>query len=212
MSCPVCGTSTTPGQTFCGACGTKLALMSASQQSSICPTCASPVKQGQQFCGVCGATITGESQQQQWNTQTQMQAQPQQQPAATQPMTGVAPDVAVVSPAPRSQEIASQANPLPTKKHGMLLVTVAMLQIIGWVVVVGGCIGAIMFAMSDIGTDVLSKLPITGGAGAIGMIIKFTIGLVVSSGYGFGLLAFAELCKLLMSIEGNTMHKEDNKK
>ncbi|HAV10861.1 MAG TPA: hypothetical protein DCX22_04540 [Dehalococcoidia bacterium] len=204
MHCPVCGSSITSGQTFCGDCGTKLSFITTSQQASVCPTCASPVKQGQQFCGVCGAILSGESQQLSAQMQPQPQPQPPQQTAAPQSTVGVISDATASPPLSKPQERASQAKPLQYNRRGMLLVATAILQIIGWVVIIGGCIGTVIFALSDIGTDVQSKLLIVDGAGIIAVIIKLITGLVISLGYGFGLLAFAEICKLLISVERNT--------
>jgi uncharacterized Zn finger protein (UPF0148 family) len=212
-NCPVCGTSLTPGQTFCGACGTKLALTASSQQSPVCPTCASPIKQGQQFCGVCGATLGLEAQQQ-WNAQTQPQAQTQAQQQLTmaQPGPGATPEGGATMPTIKPPEIKPKSKPIKRKNYALLLASITVLRIIGWITIICGFAMAALIALSDVGTDVLSKIAVIGSATVIVIIVKFLVVLLISVGYGFGLLAFAELCKVLLGIEDNIINRGDETK
>jgi len=213
MICPVCGNTTSQGQSFCGSCGTKLTLTPAAQQDSICPTCASPVKQGQQFCGICGATLNADSQQQ-WSpaphpaAQMQSSPQPQMQTQTTDASQGALkqPVEAAAVPPPlfQSRETASQDKHIQKRNHVVLPAVVTALRVIAWITIIGGFIVSVIFAFSDVGNDVFSSFIAGVAADVIGMTVKFGLGFVLSLVYGCGLLALAEICTLLTIIKNNT--------
>jgi hypothetical protein len=49
VACPKCGCQVTPGQRFCGACGSTLV--------SYCATCGGAIIAPSKFCGNCGARL-----------------------------------------------------------------------------------------------------------------------------------------------------------
>ena len=50
VACPKCGCQITPGQQFCGACGSSL--------ESYCATCGAAITAPSRFCGNCGARLS----------------------------------------------------------------------------------------------------------------------------------------------------------
>jgi hypothetical protein len=85
----------------------------------------------------------------------------------------------------------------------MLRAVATVYRIIGWVVMVGGSLFAIALAVMAFGaTGTLTDfLPLTGGLGTVAIAI---IGLIASILTGLFLVAFADVCNLLIDIEKNT--------
>ena len=50
VACPKCGCQITPGQQFCGSCGSSL--------KSYCAVCGSAIASPSRFCGNCGARLS----------------------------------------------------------------------------------------------------------------------------------------------------------
>jgi hypothetical protein len=107
---------------------------------------------------------------------------------------------------------ASAAGPTVVKavsprKYGALKAVATVYRIIGWVVMVGGSLFSIALAVIGVqGTGELSKF-IPWGAG-LGMVGIAVVGVVVSILFGLFLLAFSDLCYVLMNIESNTKSEE----
>jgi predicted nucleic acid-binding Zn ribbon protein len=187
VNCPSCGSPIAGGQKFCGVCGLNLASM-PQQKATACPTCGSPISPGQQFCGVCGTNIASVAQQ-----QPQM-AQPVQVGApSVSPATGVAPAINAAT------EKKGAKQP---RKRRILSTAAVIFQIIGWIVLVFGILISLAMAIfAGIGGTMMSTIPglgATGGIAAIGMAIG---GIIISLIYGFGFLAFAEICYAVIDIE-----------
>ena len=53
MKCPTCGFDSLPGMSFCGMCGTRLAIA--------CPACAFQNPPDYRFCGACGQSLDAEA-------------------------------------------------------------------------------------------------------------------------------------------------------
>jgi predicted nucleic acid-binding Zn ribbon protein len=193
VNCPSCGSPINQSQKFCGVCG--LNLESAVQQkAAACPTCGLPISPGQQFCGSCGTKLSSISQQ---PPQMAQPAIPKDTPAATPSTpttTGVAPIAAASAP--------PEANQTTTpRRHGILSTTAVIFQIFGWIILVFGVLASIAMAVfAGIGGTLMSAMPgmgTMGGTAAIGMAIG---GIIVSLLYGFGFLAFAEICYAVRDI------------
>jgi hypothetical protein len=105
------------------------------------------------------------------------------------------------SVSPTAREVA------PSRKYGTLRAVATIYKIIGWVVMVGGTIFSI--ALAVIGTQGAGEfsdlIPWGAGLGIVGIAI---VGVVVSILGGLFLVAFADLCYVLMDIERNTWAKE----
>ncbi len=180
INCPSCGSPLAPNQKFCGVCGLNLAGV-VQQKANTCPTCNSPIAPGQQFCGVCGAKMP------------MMSQQPPVQAGAA-PTTVAAPTVAG----------ASAAKPVVARprKHGILSTAAVIFQIFGWIVLVFGILVSIGVAVwAGMGGAFQSLMPgmeTVGGVAAIGMAIG---GIIASLLYGYGFLAFAEICYAIIEIQ-----------
>lgn len=133
---------------------------------------------GQRFCTSCGARL--------------QIVGAQEQAWGVQPMPG----------APTTIKEAA-----PGRKYTALRAVATVYKIIGWVVMVGGTFFSIALAVIGAqGTKALSGL--IPWASEIGMVGLAIIGVTSSVLYGLFLLAFADLCYVLMDIEQNTRPKE----
>ncbi|MBM3118848.1 MAG: zinc ribbon domain-containing protein [Chloroflexi bacterium] len=141
-------------------------------------------------CPNCGARSAG----QQFCTScgARMPAEVQQQAWGAQPAPG----------APTATREA-----VPGQKYAALRAVATIYKIIGWVVMVGGSLFSIALAViAAQGTEGFSEfIPWASGVGMVGIAI---VGVIVSVLYGLFLLAFADLCYVLMDIERNTRAKE----
>jgi hypothetical protein len=116
-----------------------------------------------------------------------------QQPVAeTQPITSAQPAV---------KEAAA------TGKYGVLRAVATIYRIIGWVVMIGGSLFSIALAvLAFSGSGTLSDIvPLSAGMGTVGIAI---VGLIASILSGLFLVAFADVCYVLIDIERNTRSKE----
>jgi hypothetical protein len=133
---------------------------------------------GDQFCTVCG---------------TRLPIATKQEVLEPEPTTAVA--------EPKAREA------VPARKYGALRVTAMVYRIIGWVIMVGGALFSIALAVISVqGAGEFSKfIPWSVGMGTAGIAV---VGIVISILFGLFLIAFADLCYLLIDIESNTRFKE----
>jgi hypothetical protein len=108
-------------------------------------------------------------------------------------------------PAPSAKPVAREV--VPPRQYGVLRAVATIYKIIGWVVMVGGSIFSIALAVIGVqGAGAFSQfIPWDAGLGMVGIAI---VGVIVSILYGLFLVAFADLCYVLMDIERNTRSKE----
>ncbi|MBL7062039.1 MAG: hypothetical protein ISS54_04820 [Dehalococcoidia bacterium] len=108
-------------------------------------------------------------------------------------------------PAPSASPMAREAA--PSRKYGALRAVATIYKIIGWVVMVGGTLFSIALAVIGAqGAGEFSEfIPWGTGLGIVGIAV---VGVVVSILGGLFLVAFADLCYVLMDVERNTGAKE----
>jgi hypothetical protein len=108
-------------------------------------------------------------------------------------------------PAPSARSVARET--VPPRQYGSLRAVATIYKIIGWVVMVGGSLFSIALAVIGVqGAGEFSKFVSWGtGLGMVGIAI---VGVIVSILCGLFLVAFADLCYVLMDIERNTGFKE----
>ena len=108
-------------------------------------------------------------------------------------------------PAPSASPMAREAA--PSRKHGALRAVATIYKIIGWVVMVGGSLFSIALAVIGVqgGGEFSEFIPWSAGLGMVGIAV---VGVVVSILGGLFLVAFADLCYVLMDVERNTGAKE----
>lgn len=150
------------------------------QQMVKCPGCGRD-SAGPQFCTACGTRLPI----------------PQQQPV-------VEPRPATVLE-PRTEPVAKpiQRVPVPSAKYGALKAVATVYRIIGWVLMVGGTIFSIALAVIALqGTGAFTEfIPWSTGPGVVGIAL---VGVVISILFGLFMIAFADLCHVLMDMESNT--------
>lgn len=148
------------------------------EQVITCPGCGAQ-SMGNQFCTVCGTRLPAASQTEVW---------------APQPAS-------VVEPA--TIEIAA----VPIRKYGALRAVATVYRIIGWVVMLGGTLFSIALAViaAQGMEELVAFIPLGAGLGVVGIAV---VGVVVSILFGLFLIAFADLCCVLVDIEGNTRSEE----
>jgi hypothetical protein len=133
---------------------------------------------GNQFCTVCGTRLPVAAEQE--------VSEPEPMPAAAEPTAGKA---------------------VPARKFGVLRAVATVYRIIGWVVMVGGTlfsIGLAVIAAQGAG-EFSEVIPWVVGLGTAGIAAA---GIIVSILLGLFLIAFADLCYVLIDIESNTRSKE----
>lgn len=95
----------------------------------------------------------------------------------------------------------------PSRKYGALRAVAIIYKIIGWVVMIGGALFSI--ALAVIGTQGAGEfsefIPWDAGLEIVGIAV---VGVVVSILGGLFLVAFADLCYVLMDVERNIRAKE----
>ena len=108
-------------------------------------------------------------------------------------------------PAPAAKPEAREA--VPRGKYGALRAVATVYRIIGWVVMIGGSLFSIALAVIAFGgTGAFTDfIPLSAGLGTVGIAV---VGLIVSILSGLFLVAFADLCYVLIDIEKNTRSKE----
>jgi hypothetical protein len=113
--------------------------------------------------------------------------------------------VVELQPAPVAKPTPKVA--VPTAKYGALKAVATVYRIIGWVLMVGGTLFSIALAViAAQGAGAFSEfIPWSTGPGMVGIAI---VGVVVSILFGLFLLAFADLCYVLIDIEINTRSED----
>ena len=152
------------------------------QQMVNCPSCGAQGA-GHQFCTNCGARLPSISQQQAWGVQ----------------------------PTPSAPTVEGRAA--TPSQYMLMTVAATIFKIIGWVVLVGGTLGSIgvavlaaqgamkeLTSLLDRGMAILG----VGGIAGIGLAVLALVGVTGSILGGLGLLAFADLCNAVISINENT--------
>jgi predicted nucleic acid-binding Zn ribbon protein len=219
-SCPNCGSPISEQQQFCGICGAKLTGFVQPQQN-ICPGCGSSITPEQQFCGVCGANLSAGGLQQ--PAEVQSQPEPPVSPKITPVATTDAPPVVETTPAAESEEAASGADmqrmaggTQPEKRparsmavdtgmsprpYVLLRIAAVVFAIFGWIVLVGGCLASIgMAVFAAMGGKFITIIPgLTSLEGTVAISVAIG-GLIASLLYGFGFLAFAQMCRAIIDI------------
>jgi hypothetical protein len=149
------------------------------QQVVRCPHCGAN-SAGPQFCTTCGERLPGVIQ---------------------QPVT---------EPQPAAPAKPAVKATVPSGKYGALRAVATVYRIIGWVVTIGGSLFSIALAVLAFGgTGALTDLiPLSAGLGTAGTVGMAVAGLIASILSGLFLVAFADVCYVLIDIEKNTGSKE----
>jgi RNA polymerase subunit RPABC4/transcription elongation factor Spt4 len=196
LTCPSCGSPLASSQKFCGVCGLNLAGMTQ-QQINACPTCGSTMPPGQQFCAVCGTRIGG--------TKQRQQAVGQQAAMGTPAQTGTTSTQISSEPATTVPSMVSTTEGetmVRPHKHRILTIAGVIFQIFGWIVLVFGILASIAMAVfAAIGGTFMPAMPGLSTIGGMSAILIAIGGIIASLLYGFGLLAFAEICYTVRDID-----------
>jgi hypothetical protein len=118
--------------------------------------------------------------------------------------------MAIPQPVPETQPVTSAKTAVKetaaTGKYGALKAVATVYRIIGWVVMIGGSLFSIALAVLALsGTGALADfLPLSAGMGTVAIAIA---GLIASILSGLFLVAFADVCYVLVDIEKNTRSK-----
>ena len=184
--CPNCGSQNPANQKFCINCGTKLAV-EAQKQKIKCPNCGFQNDDGQRFCAGCGSSLSGEGQKPVIEAKPEPEAKPVMESAAL------------------------------SEKYVLLSAASIIFRIIGWVVLVGGILGSIAIAviiaqgaMPDLSNLLDRAVGIFGISGIPGAgVAAVTFGGIVGSLLcGLGMLAFSNLCNVVIAIQERTKSRE----
>ena len=205
--CPGCGANVVEGQQFCGICGTRLDEVSKQP----------PDKKPSQDIAATGIASGYEKQ---FTTPVAEPAQPvvsetlqhtERTPFAAGTQSTGEPVVVTGSTtessmyAPVTEQIAPRRRAVSRRTYSILKVAAIIFQIFGWIILVGGILVSIGMAIfAGIGGKFISVVPelfSLEGVMAIGVAIG---GIVASLLYGFGFLAFAELCYAVIDIIHHT--------
>jgi len=113
----------------------------------------------------------------------------------------------VTEPQPAAAAKSAVKETVPSGKYGALRAVATVYRIIGWVVMVGGSLFSIALAVLALsGTGALTDFPpLSSGLGTVGIAV---VGLITSILSGLFLVAFADVCYVLIDIEKNTRPKE----
>ncbi|MGB8707898.1 MAG: zinc ribbon domain-containing protein [Dehalococcoidia bacterium] len=182
------------------------------QQIVRCPHCGAD-SAGPQFCTTCGGRLPSVIQQPVWEPQIVKCPRCGADSAGPQFCTtcgGRLPSVIQQpvrepQPAPAAEPAVREAR--PSGKYGALRAVATAYRIIGWVVMIGGSLFSIALAVIAFGgAGALTEfIPLSAGLGTGGIAV---VGLIASILYGLFLVAFADLCYVLIDIEKNTRSKE----
>ena len=112
----------------------------------------------------------------------------------------------VWEPQPAAPAKPAVKETVPSGKYGALRAVATVYRIIGWVVMIGGSLFSIALAVLALGgTGALTDfMPLSAGLGTVGIAV---VGLIASILSGLFLVAFADLCYVLIDIEINTRSK-----
>jgi hypothetical protein len=195
LGCPQCGAPVAGNQQFCGICGTKLSG-TMQPQPATCTQCGNPLTPGQQFCATCGTKLPNNPQ----PAPVQQMAKPAPQPRVSViRTTQVASQIPTVPQGPVAAAGATRIkNPdnarASTHKYGLLRLGATIIQILGWITLVGGIVASLAIAVFILIGGQL--VPIWGGS-PIDSSMAITIalvGLIASIIYGIAFLAAGQLC------------------
>jgi hypothetical protein len=97
-------------------------------------------------------------------------------------------------------------KPATSLKFGALRAVATVYRIIGWVIMTGGSLFSIALAVMSVGsTGALTDfLPLGAGLGIVAIAV---LALIASILIGLFLVAFADVCYVLIDIEQNTRPK-----
>lgn len=183
------------------------------QQSLTCPSCGSPISESQQFCGICGTQLTQTVPQAEMVQPVETAPEPtvtipvsESRSTVIEDISQTAPDVhyaTATAPAseivqPNARNRAAAGRP---RRSGLLRVSGVIFQVIGWIVlVVGSILSIAMGVLAIMGVQFVSLIPGMGNLIGNTAITVAAVGLILSLLYGFGLLAFSEMCFTLIDI------------
>lgn len=117
--------------------------------------------------------------------------------------------IAIPQPAQDTQPVAPPVpevkKPITSLKFGALRAVATVYRIIGWVVMIGGSLFSIALAIMSVGASgaLTDFLPVTG----LGTVAIAIVALIASILAGLFLVAFADVCYVLIDIEQNTRPK-----
>ena len=122
-------------------------------------------------------------------------------PKGTPAATASAPAATVVAPVAAASAPPAAKQATTSRRRGILSAAAIIFQIFGWIILVFGILASIAVAVfASIGGSLTSAVPgmgTMGGTAVIGMAIG---GIVASLLYGFGFLAFAEMCYAVIDL------------
>lgn len=112
-----------------------------------------------------------------------------------------------VQPQPAASTKPTVKEAVPSGRYGTLRAAATVYRIIGWVIMIGGSLFSIALAVMALGaSQALAELmPLSAGLGTLGIAL---VGLIASILFGLFLIAFSDLCNVLIDIERNTKLKE----
>jgi hypothetical protein len=111
----------------------------------------------------------------------------------------------VTEPQPAAPAKPAVKKTVPSGKYGALRAVATVYRIIGWVVMVGGSLFSVALAVLALGSTGALTDFIPAGMGTVGIAVAGLIGSILS---GLFLVAFADVCYVLIDIEKNTRSKE----
>jgi uncharacterized integral membrane protein len=109
----------------------------------------------------------------------------------------------VAEPQPAAPAKPAVKETVPSGKYGALRAVATVYRIIGWVVMVGGSLFSIALAVLALGGTL--PIPLSAGLGTVGIAVAGLIGSILS---GLFLVAFADICYVLIDIEKNIRSKQ----
>lgn len=198
VNCPNCGSQINEGQQFCGACGASI-FKDTLSSASTCRGCGTAINPEQRYCGVCGTQLS---------TDNQVTLKlPQASEVITPEKKANKPEKPLVNGVDSSR-ITGNPSTNGNSSFGLLKFTAATFQVLGWILLVGGCLASIamiVFAIIGGGFQLLIPgLDTLSGAMAIGLGAGC---LILSFIYGLGFIAFADLCRTVANIALNISAK-----
>jgi DNA-directed RNA polymerase subunit RPC12/RpoP len=210
QNCPNCGARIIEGQQFCGTCGASFSE-NAINATTICPGCGTVVSPEQRYCGVCGAQLNGMEQPVTPPAPPPPPPPPPQPAKQEQPVMPPPKPVEQEKTAPDVKEVRAEpavVTGTPAVRYGIMNFAVVLFRVIGWIILIGGCLGSIaMIVFAIIGGSFLTIIP---GMDTLAgdMAVLFGIGsFVLSFIYGFAFIAFAELCRIVTRIAARVLGK-----
>lgn len=186
LACPNCGSSIAADQQFCGICGTKLVIIQQGPSvAQPAPTAAAPAKATYDTAAAPAEIGTP--------------------PVAAGPPPAMG-DTQQFAPGPAAAQVDEKLTRkdyvMKPRRRWILSVAAVIFQIFGWIILVGGCLASIAMAIyAGLGGGFQPLIPGVGTITGITVIYWAIGGIIASLIYGFGFLAFAELCYAVANIE-----------